>query len=59
MHTISFCFQVLIEWMMGRERDPSWEKIAVALESPVLGEPQLAEELREKFCKKEEPPRKC
>jgi len=37
----------------------SWEKIAVALESPVLGEPQLAEELREKFCKKEEPPRKC
>ena len=44
---------------MGRERDPSWEKIAVALESSALGESELADELREKFCKIVEPPREC
>ena len=44
---ISTCLrEMLLEWLKKVDPPPTWERLAHALESRVVGEPRLAEQLR-------------
>ena len=45
--------EMLFEWLKKVEPPPTWEGVACALESRVVGEARLAEQLRMKYCKKD------
>ena len=45
--------EMLLEWLKKPDPPPTWEGLACALESRVVGEAQLAEQLRTKYCKAE------
>lgn len=44
---------MLLHWLKKVDPPPTWERLACALESRAVGEPQRAEQLRTKFCKTE------
>ena len=43
--------KMLLRWLKKVDPPPTWEGLACALESPTVGEPRLAEQLRTKYCK--------
>ena len=43
--------EMLLHWLKQVDPPPTWEGLACALESPTVGEPRLAEQLRTKYCK--------
>ena len=45
--------EMLLLWLKTVDPPPTWEGLACALESCTVGEPQLAEQLRTKYCKTE------
>ena len=42
--------EMLTSWLKKVDPPPTWEALANALESRVVGEPQLAQQLRSKYC---------
>ena len=46
--------EMLLEWLKKVDPPPTWEGLACALESRVVGEPRLGEQLRTKSCKAKE-----
>ena len=50
----SFLRDMLFKWLKTVDPPPTWEGLACTLETHVVGEPQLAEQLRTKYCKAEE-----
>ena len=43
--------KMLLHWLKNVDPLPTWEGLACALESPTVGDPRLAEQLRTKYCK--------
>ena len=43
--------EMLLRWLKQVDPPPTWEGLACALESPTVGEPRLAEQLRTQYCK--------
>ena len=43
--------KMLLHWLKKVDPPPTWEGLACALESRIVGEPRLAEQLRTKYCK--------
>ena len=46
--------EMLLEWLKKVDPPPTWEGLACALESRIVGEAQLAEQLRTKYSKTKE-----
>ena len=46
--------EMVLEWLKEVDPPPTWEGLACALESCVVGEPRLAEQLRTKYSKTKE-----
>lgn len=47
--------EVICRWLTTSE-NPTWETMAQALKSPVIGEVQLSMELQQKYCSSGQPP---
>ena len=42
--------KMLSNWLKQTDPPPTWEALADALESRIIGEPKLAQQLRSKYC---------